>query len=285
MKTKKVVLVGYGDIAHRIAPFFNEKAQQVYAIARQKKEVVSPLILLTGSIADAATLRQMQEITADLVIVTLSPDGRRVEDYQNAFFNNMKSLLAYWTNTNTKPKQIIFVSSSSVYDQEDGQWVTEMTPADASRPTAKVLIDTENLLRDSQIPTCIVRFSGIYGPARQYLVRQVNEGVGGTPAFTNRIHIDDCQGVLEFLGAKALEEEALPDVILASDCEPVSSEHIRQWMSQTMGYGRDHLRAQDQPADLKMNKRCDNSLLLSMGYQFKYPSYRQGYLEQIKRGL
>ncbi|TAK59823.1 MAG: SDR family NAD(P)-dependent oxidoreductase, partial [Methylobacter sp.] len=33
--------------------------------------------------------------------------------------------------------------------------------------------------------------------------------------------------------------------------------------------------------DAGMNKRCHNAKLKALGYQFKYPSYKDGYLEII----
>ena len=39
----------------------------------------------------------------------------------------------------------------------------------------------------------------------------------------------------------------------------------------------------ESPTRRRTSKICDNRLLLSTGYEFTYPTYREGYLEALKK--
>ena len=288
MNAQKILLVGYGDIAHRLAPQLMANGASVYAIARSDKDVADGVIFWRGAISDVTIQSRMGETKADLVIITLTPDGRREADYRQAYLHNVENLLACWKRTKSEPKHVIFVSSTSVYAQSGGEWITEITPAVASSPTSGVLIESEQLLLQSDIPSSIVRFAGIYGPGRDYLIKQVIAGVAGTAAFTNRIHVTDCVEVLRFLANAVHKGARIPNILLASDCEPVPSAVVREWLSDALGFPQDHLRVSESSPSSRtsgLNKRCDNSALLAMNYTFTYPSYREGYAEQVAQYL
>lgn len=286
MNPQKILLVGYGDIAHRLAPQLIAQGARVYAIARSDKAVADGVIFWRGAISDRAVQARMSETQADVVIITLTPGGRREADYRQAYLHNIDSLLACWKRTNSEPKHVIFVSSTSVYEQSGGEWITETTPSIASSPTSGVLIESEQRLLQSGIPSCIVRFSGIYGPGRDYLIKQVIAGVGGTAAFTNRIHVTDCVEVLSFLANAVKNGAYIPNILLASDCEPVTSGVVRAWLCEALGFSHDHLCVSESSSRTSgLNKRCDNSTLLGMNYVFTYASYREGYAEQVAHYL
>ena len=288
MNAQKILLVGYGDIAHRLAPQLMANGARVYAIARSDKDVADGVIFWRGAISDVAIQSRMSEIKVDVVIITLTPGGRREADYRQAYLHNVESLLACWKRTKSEPKHVIFVSSTSVYAQSGGEWITEMTPAVVSSPTSEVLIETEQLLLQSSIPSCIVRFAGIYGPGRDYLIKQAIAGVAGTAAYTNRVHVIDCVEILYFLTSVLSKGARIPNILLASDCEPVTSTVVREWLSEALGFPHDHLRVSESSRSSRtsgLNKRCDNSALLAMGYTFTYPGYREGYAEQVAQYL
>ena len=116
--------------------------------------------------------------------------------------DTVTALLNTLASLNTQPRLIVFVSSTSVYGQKDASWVNEDSPAEPVSYSGKRLLEAEQLLLDSPHTICNVRFSGIYGPGRQRLIRQVIEGHGTAKEpllYSNRIHADDCAGVLAHL--------------------------------------------------------------------------------------
>ena len=283
-ESKKILLVGYGDLAQRTAPHFVDFGCRVLGIARSEKPTIEGVDIWRGSVSDLVVQNTADTLECDIAIITLTPGGRRESDYINSYLNNTKLLINAWKRAARLPEFVIFVSSTSVYGQDSGEWVNEDSETMPSRDTAKVLLETENLLLSSGIKSCVVRFSGIYGPGRYYLLKQVYQGELGSPAYTNRIHADDCAGVLAFLVKSHWAGHTMPKLLLASDNKPVSSQVVREWLAKMM---------QEKDPDLDivpsdflakpsnrvrgMNKRCDNSRLIKLGYRFRYPSYKEGF--------
>lgn len=97
-----------------------------------------------------------------------------------------------------EPRKIVYISTTGVYGDTGGEWVTEETPVNPVTPRAQRRLDAENLLRGwgrhRGVAVVVLRVTGIYGPGRFPLDRIR----GGHPVlreeeapFTNRIHADD----------------------------------------------------------------------------------------------
>jgi nucleoside-diphosphate-sugar epimerase len=128
----------------------------------------------------------------------------------------------------------------------------------------------------------IVRFSGIYGPGREYLLRlasQSPEIQQDPPYFTNRIHQQDCVSVLAFLCECHLAGVELEQCYIASDDDPAPMWEVISWLASQMNCQPPGIKTTDDKPDL--NKRCNNQRLKALGYTFKYPNYKTGYLELL----
>ena len=199
--------------------------------------------------------------------------------YQQAYVNTVKNLLRGLALHKRKPRLIIFVSSTSVYGQKHAEWVDECSLTEPSTYSGKRLLEAENLLFNSEYPSCCVRFSGIYGPGRRRLIEQVVAGHGAakTPVlYSNRIHADDCAGVLAFL-IERQEHHSLEPIYLATDCEPSPLYDVKQWLAQQLHLPEDHLQPKPLARTVRSSKRCSNARLVESGYQFRYPTYKDGY--------
>ncbi|MDD5630594.1 MAG: SDR family NAD(P)-dependent oxidoreductase, partial [Methylococcales bacterium] len=176
----------------------------------------------------------------------------------------------------------IFVSSTGVYSQSEGEWVDEDSIAQPVNGTSQLIRQAEEKLMSLDAGNIVVRFSGIYGPGREYLLRAARQAPAiqqNPPYFTNRIHQQDCVGVLAFILECRLAGVALEQCYLASDDDPAPMWEVMSWLA-------DHLKCQ--PPTVKsvgnggvMNKRCCNRRLKALGYQFHYPGFKDGYLELI----
>ena len=70
------------------------------------------------------------------------------------------------------------------------------------------------------------------------------------------------------------------------DDEPVAQIHFFRWLSETLGKWMPPFAGTEDPARKRglTNKRVLNrKLKMELGYQFKYPTFRQGYTAEIKR--
>lgn len=96
------------------------------------------------------------------------------------------------------PRRIVYLSTTGVYGDCNGEWVTEDRPVNPAFPRAKRRWDAECRFQDWRAKTgrelVILRVAGIYGPGKLPLER-LRKGlplvrVEESP-WTNRIHVDD----------------------------------------------------------------------------------------------
>jgi nucleoside-diphosphate-sugar epimerase len=124
-----------------------------------------------------------------------------------------------------------------------------------------------------------VRFSGIYGPGRTRMLDQIIAGKG-RPAqpqqWSNRIYSEDCAGVLAHLVRAFDAGKALETLYIATDCAPVTQHDLRIWLAQQLD-----VELEDEIVEQKAIRRCSNQRLLDSGYEFLYPSYKEGYQSLI----
>lgn len=85
-------------------------------------------------------------------------------------------MLGWLKQHGQRPKRLLFVSSSSVYEQKDGEWIDETAPAEANAYSGRLMLEAEQVALDSGIPASRVRLTGIYGPGREWLLTQVRRG-------------------------------------------------------------------------------------------------------------
>ena len=274
MHDKKYLFIGYGDIAQRLAKRFACEQVSMVGVARTQKSCDN-VTLWQGAIQDPSISQQLQSTGFDVAVITLTPSERGEQGYRDAYLNNVQHLVKLW-QTGTPPGLVVLVSSTSVYGQAGGEWVDEHSETVPERATARILLETEQALQQSGIPCAVVRFSGIYGPGRDHLLRQVKAGKPGNEGYTNRIHADDCAGVIAHLIARHHNGQPLKPIYLATDCAPVTAKDVRQWLAGKLGVS-----LQGDAGDTDGGKRCSNALLLADGYQFIYPSYKEGYRKVV----
>ena len=137
----------------------------------------------------------------------------------------------------------------------------------------------------------VLRLGGIYGPGRTRLIDQVRGGSAVIPAesrFTNRIHRDDAAAAIVHL---CTMDAAPAPVYVGVDNEPAEMGEVLRFLAAELGLPQPPSGAADGTAgggsagggsaggepSRGGNKRCSNALLRSTGFEFRYPSFREGY--------
>ncbi len=158
----------------------------------------------------------------------------------------------------------------------------KLSPAQPDSVNSQLIRQAEQKLTRANPENIIVRFSGIYGPGREYLLRMARETPAiqqQPPYFTNRIHQQDCVGVLAFLLSQRLAGRKLEQCYLASDDDPAPLWEVVSWLAERMKCSPPTVKPVS--PDASMNKRCNNQRLKALGYRFQYPSYKDGYAALI----
>lgn len=281
-----VLIIGCGDIGTALGRELIDEGHSVIGVRRNVKALegsgIQPMVLDLDHLDDndAQALPQ-----ADYVIYTVSADHFEESAYQSAYPQGLKRVLGVLERQETPPRRVFFVSSTSVYGQQEGETINEQSPADASSFSGILMRQAEQALINHPLAGSVVRFSGIYGPGRDRLIRQVAEGrvAAVTPVmYSNRIHRDDCAGILKHLMYLDQQGQALEDIYLGSDCEPAALHDVMTWLAKQLKV--DATETMQSPLRRRASKRCDNSQLISSGYAFRYPSFREGYQQVLKKG-
>lgn len=136
----------------------------------------------------------------DLLIFSAAPDQNA--QYEEAYLQNSLRIKAAAEASPTL-KQIIYTGSTSVYGDQGGAVVTEKTPLKPMNDSARILCDTEEVLRSIQgCHVCIFRLGELIGPGRS-LVDRLDQMRGrsfpGTgESITNFSPLEDVTQALSF---------------------------------------------------------------------------------------
>jgi nucleoside-diphosphate-sugar epimerase len=277
-----ILIIGCGAIGSTLAAVLSEQGHQVTGVKRHPPTHPSSIRYMAADITVAAELEKLNT-AVDLVFFILSADGRNEQSYRDIYDTGLNNLISLFAKNNSNPRWV-FVSSTSVYGQDKGEWVDETSLAQPTGSTSQYIRKAEQTLQALSPKNIIVRFSGIYGPGREYLLRTAQQAPmiqQSPPYYTNRIHQDDCVGVLVFLLEKHLAGVALESCYLASDDDPALMWDVISWLAAEMNCPPPQIKPPDEKAS--MNKRCNNQRLKALGYQFQYSSYQQGYLPLLSK--
>ncbi len=269
-----VVIAGCGDLGTEAGLRFAALGERVVGL-RRRPEVLPAEI--EGRQSDLRAETPVIDDDASVVIVPLAAGRRTVEEYRATYVDGLRRVLDGIDASRADPRLIV-VSSTAVYDVTDGSVVTEETPARGGTPTADVLLEAEGLLRDRKPEATLLRLSGIYGPGRERLIEQVRGG-GATlvrpPAkspHTNRIHRDDAAAALVHIAG--LQHPA--PLYLGTDDEPSRLDDVLRFIALETGSAEPEFGDVD-GRQAGGDKRLSNALLRSTGFEFAYPTYREGY--------
>ncbi|GAB3542292.1 NAD-dependent epimerase/dehydratase family protein [Arthrobacter tecti] len=275
-----ILIAGCGDLGTQTGLNFAASGHRVVGW-RRSPEKLPPEI--DGAAVDLTRpLPALPEAT-DVVVIALTAGGRTEAAYRSTYYDGAVNLLNAFERDGVKPRRIIFVSSTAVYGNDDGAWIDESALPEPATPTGKILRETETMLTDRAPQTVLLRLSGIYGPGRTRLIDQVRSGAAlkSAPHWTNRIHRDDAAAAIVHLARLEIPAPAY----LGSDCEPALLADVHRFLADELGLPFRHEHDDDdsalQPAT---GKRCDSSLLQRSGFEFTYPTYRDGY-RAVLRGV
>jgi len=187
------------------------------------------------------------------------------------------------------PEKVVYMSTSGVYGDCGGAWVTEATPVNPQTSRAQRRVDAETVLlewgRVSGVPVVILRVTGIYGPGRLPLARlhQGHPVLSETESPpTNRIHADDLAAVCVAAAEKAADGDifnvsdgrsgtmtgyfnAIADLLELPRLKQVSMEEAKQVMNPMM------------LSYLQEARRMDNrKMIAQLGVALQYPDLESG---------
>ena len=306
-----VLLAGCGDLGTEAGLRFEAAGHRVVGWRRSPEKLPAAI---EGVAADLGSA-ELPPIPADTtaVVVAIAADSPTEDAYRAAYVDGLSNVLDAVLASGANVRRVLFVSSTAVYGDAGGGWIDERTTPEPGGFSGRIIREAEELLhsrlRGTGITPVVLRLGGIYGPGRTRLIDQVRGGTAVIPAasrFTNRIHRDDAAAaivhlctmgtvpaavylgvdnepaelgdVLEFLAAELGLPAPAAESTGAAGAAAASGGTTGTWASGgTTGASASGGKASGGEPSRGGNKRASNGLIRSTGFEFQYPSFREGY--------
>jgi len=206
--------------------------------------------------------------TFDAVIHCASSGGGGADTYHQIYLNGARNLLDRFNGS-----IVVFTSSSSVYAQTDGSWVTEESETKPTRETGRTLLETENLVLVHG--GIVARLAGIYGPGRSALLSKFLSGEATVDPecdrCINQVHRDDIAAALLLLLDRQPQEKQIYNVV---DDQPIRQSECYRWLAEKLNRPLSSVKKSTRRYKRgDSNKRVSNAKLRKLGWTPRYPSF------------
>ena len=276
MTSQQWLIIGQGDIG---LPVTNRLAQHnlpVTGLARGERSHYGLDDKANFIQADALKLstEQLQDFTRIAIIVT--PDEHSTSGY-NASYLAICQHLASLADTLSNLERIIFISSTGVYGQDNGDWIDKNTvPVVPERGASKIILQAEQALQQGfGDKAIIIRPSGIYGRERLMRLRKASESQKepiAAMSWSNRIMDSDLVTII----AKVLTIDTPKPTYIATDYAPVTIFELTKWLSQQVGATVPEI---DTAKSAVTGKRLHSNIPLAW---LTYPDWQVGYQDILQ---
>ena len=272
----RVLIAGCGDVGTALGLSLAGHGHEVFGARRSAHRLPEPLHPLPVDLTDARAIERAVP-TVDAAVYAVAAGSRDEGAYRRAYVDGVSALLEVLEARTEPPRRVFFVSSTSVYGERGGEWIDETAPLAPRGFAGESLVAGERRMLASPIPATVVRFAGIYGPGRGWMIERARAGArcaGDPPKFTNRIHRDDCAGVLAHLVDLG---DRCDDAYIGVDDAPVEECEVLEWLAARLDAPPPRRVRGDEAASRASGKRCRNARLRASGYRFRHPTFREGY--------
>ena len=282
---ESVLIVGCGHVGRRVAVLLHARGQRV-----------------TGLVHSPASASQLRALGIDALCLDLD-DGARpvprlggfgglcylvpppstgVQDTRMHGF--LESL-----DMASRPRRIVYISTSAVYGDCRGDWISEEQPVQPATDRGRRRLDAERQLQvwagRHGLEWVILRVPGIYGPGKLPLGR-LRKGLPvlqeADAPYTNRIHADDLAAIC----VAALDSDHHNTVYNVSDGHPSTMTDYFFRVAAAAGLPRppvvtrekaQHVLSEGMLSFLQDSRRMSNQKLLrDLGVTLQYPDLDSG---------
>ena len=268
---RSVLIAGCGYVGKALADFLVERNWKVQGWTRCAPIAApsSRYDVRAVDISDRAAVAQHAD-EFDAVVHCASTRGGDLEAYRRLYFDGLRNLVEEFGRA-----RVIFTSSTSVYAQTDGSWVTEQSATEPRSETGRILLESEKLALAGG--GTVVRVAGIYGPDRSALLQKFLAGEAVCDLehdrFLNQVHRDDIVTALELLLDRQSTAGAIYNVV---DDEPMLRSDCLRWLAaklnRPIATGRAAASARKRG---ESNKRVSNARLRGLGWEPRYGNFKE----------
>ena len=268
---RRVLIAGCGYLGQATADVFETAGWEVEGWTNSRKSARE--LSAKHYRVDALDISNARQVATrpgnfDAVIHCASTRGGDVDLYRSVYLIGARNLLDRFPEA-----KILFTSSTSVYAQSNGEWVTEESPAEPNQETGKILREAEQLVlaRDGNV----ARLGGIYGPGRSFLLKRFLGGEAivdpERDRFVNQIHRDDAAAALFLLVCRQSPGGGIYNVV---DDRPILQSECYRWLAERLNrpappFGRSASKRKRGES----NKRVSNAKLRTLAWVPRYSTF------------
>lgn len=273
------LIVGCGYLGSRVARKWISQGKEVCALTRTKERAqalrdlgINPII---ADVCDANSIQELPPVKT--VLFSLGFDRGAGQTIEQVYVDGLSNLLRTLPQTVSR---FIYISSTGVYSQSDGQLVNETSNCCPQTSGGIACLKAENLLAQHDMGkiTVVLRLAGIYGPDRIPRIGQLRQDETfpcRREGFLNLIHVDDT--VAAVLSA---ENTDAPNTYIVSDGQPVVRGEFYDFLANKLRINVNYTApdpASPRGQRSSSNKRCDNRKMMEgLKVRLKYPDFRMG---------
>lgn len=187
------LIIGCGYLGRRVALLWLAQGHHIWATTRSHDQArefetqgIQPVL---ADILDREALRALPAV--DTVLFCVGLDRSSGKTMREVYVEGLRNVLEILP----PPGRFIYVSSTSVYGQRDGEFIDESAATEPEEESGQIVLEAEQTLAQKSLPGVVVlRFAGIYGPGRLLRRKAIecNEPiVADADKWLNLIHVDD----------------------------------------------------------------------------------------------
>ncbi len=280
-KKNTLLIFGFGYTAKFICKKLLKKNWQVYCTTRSSEKIkeIKDLKAIPVLFYDEEKIKKI--LSEDNYILTTAPP----ENSKDPVVENYGHLLK---KNSERVKWAGYLSTTSVYGDKKGEWVTEDTELEPNLERSISRVAAENswikLGEKLLIKTVVFRLAGIYGPGRSLVDRLMKDEdvyIVHKPAHLfNRIHVEDIVGVVE----KAMSSSSKTNIFNLSDDLPATQLDVAKFAASLLKKNcpeivslKSDMVSEMAKSFYKEEKKVSNKKLKDeLGYKLLFPSFKEG---------
>ena len=290
----QILIIGCGYRGKRLAQRLIKDGHRVRGLTRSADHAAALARLgvepHVGDVTLPETLRGIGDnVTA--VYHLMGSMGGNDEQLQKLHVDGTRHVLAALSGLPLT--RYVYESSTAVYGQIDGEWISEDAPRDPSSTMGKLRVQAENILldacRERGLPLVILRPSSIYRP-EGVINRKIRDGsyvlTTDPDKLMNHIYVEDFLDIL----VAALTQGKTGEAYNVTDDEPKRYADYVNTIADLMSAKHPPVSWQapvERCAELirASNKRCANKKLKrDFNLTLRFPTYREGLKESARVG-
>jgi len=238
MSSHRHVIIGCGDVGQRIVGqllFDGAMASSITGVVRSHDSANA-----VDALGVSCQKIDFDQIGNDLSLLKdahcfylVPPQTSGVTDQRS------RNLITELEKQNVSPKKVVLISTTGVYGDCNGEWVTEQSLAQPQTERGQRRLDSEqqwlNWAEGHSIPILVLRVPGIYANSRiprERIIKRTPVVKASECGFTNRVHADD----LAMIAMTAMNSNRDKEVYNATDGTPGKISDYLQTACRILGH-------------------------------------------------